>query len=129
GGGQAWRARGAGGGWERVQSDRATGRALGKRLSICRRAYGITSNRLSKNALKFGYSVITWTLSSADTATRDPNVIAYNVLAFPKPGDIVLFHDGYGHSPTASALPRVLSALKKRGFEFITVPELLRRWN
>ena len=115
--------------WELAQTEKAAKGVLGKHLPIFRPPYGITSNRLTKNALKFGYSVITWTLSSADTGTRDSNVIAYNILAHPKPGDIVLFHDGYGHAPTALALPRILKVLRKRGFTFVTVPELLRRWN
>lgn len=114
--------------WEIIKTNYVSTRALGKAPTVFRPPYGLTSSLLTKDALKFGYPVVTWTSSGADTATRDPNTIAYNVIVRPKPGDIVLFHDGYGHMPTALALPKVLKYLQKRGYKFVTVPEMLRKY-
>ncbi len=43
-----------------------------------------------------------------------------------KPGGIVLMHDGGGpHYKTMEALPYIIDGLTKRGYRFVTVPELL----
>ena len=43
------------------------------------------------------------------------------------PGGIILMHDGGGpRQHTVQALSPVLTGLKKRGYRFVTVPELLR---
>ena len=48
-----------------------------------------------------------------------------NVLASVRPGSIVLFHaNGRGWS-TEAALPGIVAALKAKGYEFVTVTELL----
>ena len=48
------------------------------------------------------------------------------LVAKVRPGTIVLAHDGGGNrARTLQALPRLLSALKERGYGFVTVSELL----
>jgi peptidoglycan/xylan/chitin deacetylase (PgdA/CDA1 family) len=41
----------------------------------------------------------------------------------------VLLHDGRGHVNTARALPEILRRLSDKGFRFVTVPELLAKWD
>lgn len=44
-----------------------------------------------------------------------------------KSGDIVLLHDGGNdRSQTVAALAKILPELKKQGYRFVTVSELLR---
>ncbi|MCS7208823.1 MAG: hypothetical protein NZ874_04545, partial [Fimbriimonadales bacterium] len=38
-------------------------------------------------------------------------------------GSILLLHDTYAH--TADALPELIRALRQRGFEFVTIPEMV----
>ena len=91
---------------------------------------GVVHNALTRQALKDGYTVVTWTVTSADTSPRaTPDTIAGNVVANLKPGDIILVHDGPGHGDTATALPTILKLAKKKGFRFVTVPELLNDWD
>ena len=40
------------------------------------------------------------------------------------PGAIVLLHSGARRTPTAAALPRILSELGGRGYRFVTVEEM-----
>ncbi|MGB3263028.1 MAG: polysaccharide deacetylase family protein, partial [Microcoleus sp.] len=41
-------------------------------------------------------------------------------------GGIVLMHDGGGNrAKTVQALPNIIARLKKQGYKFVTVPELL----
>jgi peptidoglycan/xylan/chitin deacetylase (PgdA/CDA1 family) len=43
-----------------------------------------------------------------------------------RPGSIVIMHDGGGNrSGTLGALPRIIEALRARGYRFATVSELL----
>lgn len=49
-----------------------------------------------------------------------------SVLRQAAGGNIILFHDGGGdRSQTVAALPRIIDALRARGFEFVSVPELI----
>ena len=49
-----------------------------------------------------------------------------NVLKNAKPGAIVLMHDDGGdRSRTIKTLPEMIAGLKKEGYRFVTIPELL----
>lgn len=78
---------------------------------------------------RVGVVVRLWTISSADSNPIGPDVIARNVIHTPNPGDIVLMHDGPGHTATAKALPQILRELSAAGFKFVTVPQLLQAWD
>ncbi|MDD1371181.1 polysaccharide deacetylase family protein, partial [Bacillus sp. MHSD17] len=42
------------------------------------------------------------------------------------PGDVILFHDGGGdRSQTIKALEEILPVLKKQGYTFVTISELI----
>lgn len=101
----------------------------GKRPSLFRPPGGFMEGELARLAQKQGYAVMRWTISSADTTSIGPEVIARNVIHTPNPGDIVLMHDGSGHGRTVQALPQILRELGAAGFEFVTLPELLRAWD
>lgn len=103
--------------------------AAGSGPTVFRPPYGITRGELARLALRRGYAVVTWTISSADTRPISPEQIARNVIYTPNPGDIVLMHDGGGHRATAAALPMILKALGSRGWRFVTIPELLNAWD
>jgi len=50
------------------------------------------------------------------------------VLRQADSGNIILFHDGGGdRSQTVTALPIIIDALRARGFEFVSVPELVSK--
>ena len=103
-------------------------RGTGRRPTLFRPPGGFTDGALARLAREQGYAVILWTISSADTTKIGPEVIARNVIHTPNPGDIVLMHDGAGHGRTIQALPQILRELGAAGFQFVTVPELLRAW-
>lgn len=88
---------------------------------------GNLKNGLAAYALKQGYTVVMWSVSSADTDPKAPwTAFAANVLNGARPGTIVLMHDGGGNrSRTTRALPVILEGLQKQGYRFVTIPELL----
>jgi cellulose synthase/poly-beta-1,6-N-acetylglucosamine synthase-like glycosyltransferase/spore germination protein YaaH/peptidoglycan/xylan/chitin deacetylase (PgdA/CDA1 family) len=54
--------------------------------------------------------------------------IIESVLQQANVGNIILFHDGGGdRSQTVAALPVIIDELRARGFEFVSVPELVNK--
>ncbi|TAG92619.1 MAG: polysaccharide deacetylase family protein [Oscillatoriales cyanobacterium] len=88
---------------------------------------GVLNNGLAKYAKEQNYSVVMWSVTSADTDPRaQPEAFVENVLKGAKPGAIVLMHDGGGdRSRTVKALPEMIAGLKKEGYRFVTIPQLL----
>jgi peptidoglycan/xylan/chitin deacetylase (PgdA/CDA1 family) len=56
-------------------------------------------------------------------AGAGPDAIAARALAAARPGAVVLLHESRA---VAEALPRVLDALARRGYIFVTVADLGR---
>ena len=80
---------------------------------------------------KLGYVIVKWSVSSKDWEKPGVNKIVNNVLKGVQDGAIILMHDGdelrrnIDRSQTVEALPIIISELRKQGYEFVTVPELL----
>lgn len=73
-----------------------------------------------------GYDVILWSVDTRDWAHNSVNNIVNNVINNSNDGSIVLFHDFVsGQSPTPEALRKLLPELKKQGYSFVTVSELI----
>jgi len=91
-------------------------------------------NKEEKERVKFiGYEVVLWSLNSKDWVTFDDKYIIRYLLQNIKNGDIILFHDSGGvfkteggnRSETISTIPLLTEKLAQRGFECVTVGELL----
>ncbi len=105
-------------------------KATGRTPTLFRPPYGIRNNATTKVAMAQGYPIVLWNRISADTARNATvNNITYNVLSLASPGDIVLFHDGPGKKKTIDAVPRILADLQKKGYRFVTIPEMLAIWD
>lgn len=73
-----------------------------------------------------GLRAVQWDVSSADPSkTQTGDKMARDVLQRVRPGSIVLFHANGRGWHTAEALPLIVAGLKKDGYEFLTVSELL----
>ena len=101
--------------------------AIGEAPCVARPPYGQTGPPLETVAKAQGMLLINWDIDPKDWTGPGHAAIAERVLDGVKRGSIVVMHDGgaYGDQ-TLAALPRILSKLRKRGFEFVTVHELLR---
>lgn len=88
---------------------------------------GILTNGPAGYALSHKYVVLMWSADSTDYARRvSPNTMINKVLKSAKPGGMILMHDGGGdRTRTVQALPTIIDSLKKQGYKFVTVPELL----
>jgi peptidoglycan/xylan/chitin deacetylase (PgdA/CDA1 family) len=75
-----------------------------------------------------GYRTIMWDVEDQPEKFTEPRAFAQDILARVRPGSIILIHPMYRHNQTArDALPLVLDGLKAKGFEVVTVSELLKR--
>jgi len=69
---------------------------------------------------------ILYSVNSHDYLGKTRDEIEKSVLEQAGPGDIILLHDGGGRrAETVAATQKVVRALKKKGFRFLTVQELL----
>lgn len=67
--------------------------------------------------------VVLWSVDSRDWATHSIGDIRRNVEKRAHPGAIILMHDV--HQQTVEALPGLVEFLKRMGYTFVTIPELL----
>ncbi|QQG47840.1 MAG: polysaccharide deacetylase family protein [Candidatus Woesebacteria bacterium] len=72
-------------------------------------------------------TVVHWDVSGNDGFNTNNQQIVNNVLSNTQNGSIIILHlNGAPNAPkTAEALPELISNLKKRGYEFVKVSELL----
>ncbi|MEG4317892.1 MULTISPECIES: polysaccharide deacetylase family protein [unclassified Microcoleus] len=97
----------------------------GVKTSMFRPPGGILNNGLAAYAQKKNYAVIMWSADSLDWRTATQSLMD-NVMRQANSGGIVLMHDGGGNrSRTVEALPEIIARLRKEGYIFVTVPELL----
>jgi len=77
-------------------------------------------------AEQMSYRVVLWSLDTKDWAHTPSDSIASGVLSAVKGGDVILMHDYIGHNGhTAEALRTLIPQLQARGYEFVTVSELI----
>ena len=110
---------------EMQQTRQLVRQTIGRDPVLFRPPYGDTKSNYTKIARQEKDAIILWSVSGADTATRDYKVVRDNVTEGINSGDIVLMHDSSGKAHTLKALPEILTRLEQRGFSFITVPQML----
>ncbi|BAZ15510.1 polysaccharide deacetylase [Calothrix sp. NIES-4071] len=98
----------------------------GVRTSLFRPPGGIKTNGPYAYAKNQKYATIMWSADSVDYSRPGVPRLISNIMREAKPGGIVLMHDGGGNrSNTVAALPQVIDIFRKKGYRFVTVPELL----
>ncbi|MCM3146198.1 polysaccharide deacetylase family sporulation protein PdaB [Brevibacillus sp. MER 51] len=97
----------------------------GKKPTLIRMPNGDFDKRVLEIANRMGYSVIQWDTDSKDWTNPGTDVIINNVLSKAHPGDIVLMHASDSAKDTHLALPVIIDQLRKDGYEFVTVSELI----
>ncbi|MGE0768839.1 MAG: polysaccharide deacetylase family protein [Hyphomicrobiaceae bacterium] len=96
------------------------------RIRLFRFPYGACSPEALTAAAENGLLAVQWDVSTGDPSPgQSAKAIAAAVLRHARPGSIVLMHaNGRGHH-TSEALPLVIPALRAKGYQFVTVSELL----
>jgi peptidoglycan/xylan/chitin deacetylase (PgdA/CDA1 family) len=108
-----------------ARTDRYVRRATGFEPCLFRPPYGLLNPKVTAAARRNGLQIVLWSLDSHDDHHPGAAAIAANVVAGARPGAIILLHDGGHHPQTVRALPAILRGLRRLGFGFATVTQLL----
>jgi peptidoglycan/xylan/chitin deacetylase (PgdA/CDA1 family)/GT2 family glycosyltransferase len=99
---------------------------------LFRPPHGFRTPWLMRTVRHLGYTVVTWDNMTGDwKVNKSAEEIERTIVQRAKPGSVIVLHDGrdsrpsYDRSQMLQALPFVIGTLKKRGFDFVTIPELL----
>lgn len=84
---------------------------------------GLLTRQRELVSAEFGYPIILWSVDPLDWKRPGPSVVASRITHGAAPGGIVLAHDL--HTQTVDAMPATLDNLLRRGFQFVTVSQLL----
>jgi peptidoglycan/xylan/chitin deacetylase (PgdA/CDA1 family) len=91
--------------------------------------YGALSETVIRVAVAEGYKIILWNVDSLDWSGIPRTVLATNVLSQVRPGSIILMHSATGRGGnlqnTVQALPSIIQRLRREGYRFVKVSELL----
>ena len=101
-------------------------RLTGKKPVLFRPPEGYCGADVSSTAKKSGCDVILWSHDTRDWAHTPSETISQRILDGVGCGDIILFHDFITpDTPTPSSLETVIPRLIERGYEFVSVSELI----
>ncbi|CAM5325670.1 polysaccharide deacetylase family protein [Streptomyces griseomycini] len=98
-------------------------RLTGRRPTLMRPPQGRTDGTVNGISRELGLAEVLWSVTAKDYRTTDSGLITRRVLAQSSRDGIILLHDIY--DGTVPAVPGIIDALKKRGYVFVTVPQLL----
>ncbi|WP_334075684.1 MULTISPECIES: polysaccharide deacetylase family sporulation protein PdaB [Paenibacillus] len=98
----------------------------GKAPNLLRLPNGDFDKRVLSIADDLGYKVIQWDTDSQDWMNKGTDTIVNRVVSKAHPGDIVLFHASDSVKQTHEALPIIINELRKKGYEFVTVSDMLQ---
>jgi peptidoglycan/xylan/chitin deacetylase (PgdA/CDA1 family) len=114
--------------WEITQTARVVRAATGRGIKpYFRPPYGDYDQATLTLLRRLGYHyMVMWTLDSLGWEHLPSKAILQRCLADARPGTILLMHVG-SQSQDAIALPNLIQDLKRRGYHFVTVPQMLHR--
>lgn len=92
----------------------------GEKVEFMRPPFGLWQKELEQ---KVHVLPVMWTIDPLDWATENVDEIVHKVVTEAKENDIILLHDCYDSSVKAAL--RIVDILMEKGFEFVTVDELL----
>ncbi|WP_274652525.1 polysaccharide deacetylase family protein [Paenibacillus humicola] len=116
---------------EIVRTDAVLRPLAGYSPKLVRPPYGEIMPKQADWLKRSGFIVVNWDVDSVDWRGIDSSKIMANIQKTLQPGSIILLHAGGGTgqdlSGTLNALPRIIKLLRAKGYELVTVPELLGR--
>jgi peptidoglycan/xylan/chitin deacetylase (PgdA/CDA1 family) len=103
-------------------------RMTGSRAYLFRPPRGLVDGTVFAIASEENYVVVLWSICADHHDAKTPYAMAQRVLKHVRPGGIILAHDGETaiRWRDVAATPLIIEGLRKRGYRFVTVPELLK---
>ncbi len=107
--------------------------SVGTSSNLFRPPFGGRRPAVLRIARDLGLETVMWNVTGFDWDTPAVAVIEQKVAKQIRGGDVILLHDG-GHkemgadrSQTVLATGRLIARYKSEGYEFVTIPQMLRR--
>jgi peptidoglycan/xylan/chitin deacetylase (PgdA/CDA1 family) len=105
-------------------------RLTGQAPVTFRPPFGFYNSLVLSTANRFGYTTVLWDVDSLDWQSLTAQNILENVLPKVQNGSIILMHSGTtlpgeNLQGTVIALPTIITDLRQRGFQLVTVAEML----
>jgi peptidoglycan/xylan/chitin deacetylase (PgdA/CDA1 family) len=93
---------------------------------LFRPPYGLWNATTLKLLHRYRMLMVLWSVDTNDYREPGVDAIVDSAVSGARPGAIILLHDAGGdRSETVAALPKIVHALKARGYRLVTVPRLL----
>jgi peptidoglycan/xylan/chitin deacetylase (PgdA/CDA1 family) len=116
--------------WQITATQQIIKQLIGYEPKLLRPPYGDINEEQLLWAADNQFLVVNWNVDSLDWKSLRSEEVMNNVLTDVRPGSIILQHAGGGESEdlsgTIEALPKIIAYLRKQGYQFVTVPELLQ---
>jgi peptidoglycan/xylan/chitin deacetylase (PgdA/CDA1 family) len=103
---------------EQVQS-------IAPRMTLFRFPYGACNPAALREVQAQGLLAVQWDISTGDPDKHQSAAAIVRAMMQARPGSIILNHANGRGWHTAAALPQAIARLRRQGFEFATVSELL----
>lgn len=109
---------------EMKETDDALFTVAGVRPHLMRPPYGAINARIKDLVFtEFGYPTILWSVNPKDWSCPGVGAVTSRLVNGAHPGAIMLSHDI--HSSTIAAMPGMFDQLLTKGYQFVTVSQLL----
>ncbi|MEU8673425.1 polysaccharide deacetylase family protein [Streptomyces sp. NPDC048560] len=95
----------------------------GRKPRLMRPPQGRTDDTVSGICEELGLSQVLWSATAKDYSTNDSALIRKRILDQAGKDGVILLHDIY--KGTVPAVPGIIDTLKRRGYTFVTVPQLM----
>jgi peptidoglycan/xylan/chitin deacetylase (PgdA/CDA1 family) len=106
--------------------------AIGEHSNLFRPPFGGRRPAVPRIARDLGLEPIMWNVTGYDWTAPPAAVIEQKVSKQIRGGNVILLHDG-GHkqmgadrAQTVQATDRLITSYKSEGFEFVTIPQMMR---
>ena len=101
----------------------------GYRTALFRSPYGSLDPDKLRDIEKLNYKIIAWNVDSLDWKSLTAEQVKTNILENVRGGSIILQHSSGSEKEnltgSVAALKDIIVTLKKEGYKFVTIPELL----
>lgn len=99
----------------------------GVRTNMIRTPSGDIDDRVIKQLLKMNQTIVHWDIDSLDWKLTRTADIVRRVIPHAHPGGIVLLHACDPWMQSLKAVPLIVNGLRKKGYHFVTISELLEK--
>ncbi|WP_405791719.1 polysaccharide deacetylase family protein [Streptomyces sp. NBC_01506] len=107
---------------ELSRTQNAIAKITGRKPTLMRPPQGRTNGDVTDISRELGLSQVLWSATAKDYSTTDSDLIERRIVDDASADGIILLHDIY--DGTVPAVPGIIEQLKKRGYTFVTVPQL-----